>query len=103
MFIWEKLDKSGERIITEFSLDVFKLLSGYMPSGMLPSSARDKLLEVSRLYLCPVLVATNFPYILYSLDPDWSIRDDMEANVLNGYLSTKVICLFESLLERRLI
>ncbi|KAK1384264.1 Helicase [Heracleum sosnowskyi] len=27
-------------------------------------------------------------------DPDWSISDDMEANVVNGSLSTKVTCLF---------
>ncbi|KAF1002409.1 endoribonuclease Dicer homolog 2-like isoform X2 [Apium graveolens] len=66
MFIWEKLDKCGEKIIADFRSDVFKLLSGYMPS-----------------------------------DPDWSISDDMEANVVNGYLSPKVTCLFESLLERR--
>ncbi|KAK1400758.1 endoribonuclease Dicer-like [Heracleum sosnowskyi] len=66
MFIWDKLDKCGERILTDFSSDAFKVFSGYMPS-----------------------------------DPDWSISDDMRANVANGYLSTKVICLFESLLERR--
>nr|XP_017225094.1 PREDICTED: endoribonuclease Dicer homolog 2-like isoform X3 [Daucus carota subsp. sativus] len=66
MLIWQQLDKSGERIITDFSLDVFKVLSGYIPS-----------------------------------DPNWSISDDMEANVGNGYLSTKVICLFDSLLQRR--
>ncbi|KAL1827714.1 hypothetical protein ACET3Z_006126 [Daucus carota] len=66
MVVWEKLHKSGERILTDFCSDVCKVLSGYMPS-----------------------------------DPNWSIRDDMEANVLDGYLSTKVICLFESLLERR--
>lgn len=55
MFIWEKLDKCGERIITDFRSDVFKLFSGYMPSGMLPPRAMTKLLKIS-------LVATNcFP------------------------------------------
>ena len=53
MLIWQQLDKSGERIITDFSSDVFKVLSGYIPSGMLAPSTRTKLLE-SRLYLSPV-------------------------------------------------
>ncbi|XP_074323275.1 endoribonuclease Dicer homolog 2-like [Apium graveolens] len=66
MYTWDKRDKCGERILTDFSSDAFKVLSGYMPS-----------------------------------DPNWSISDDMRANVANGYLSTKVICLIESLLERR--
>ncbi|KAL1825871.1 hypothetical protein ACET3Z_012649 [Daucus carota] len=66
MFVWEKQDKFGERIITDFSSEVFKVLCGYMPS-----------------------------------EPDWSVWDNIEANVMKGYLSTKVICLLESLLERR--
>ncbi|XP_063937161.1 uncharacterized protein LOC135147754 [Daucus carota subsp. sativus] len=35
MFVWEKQDKFGERIITEFSSEVFKVLCGNIPSGTL--------------------------------------------------------------------
>ncbi|KAK1365544.1 hypothetical protein POM88_041105 [Heracleum sosnowskyi] len=55
MFIWDKLDKCGERILTDLSSDAFKVFSSYMPSGMLPPSERTKLLEFSKLYLWPIV------------------------------------------------
>ncbi|XP_052186204.1 endoribonuclease Dicer homolog 2-like isoform X2 [Diospyros lotus] len=62
----EKLDVHGESIVRDFSLDVFKVFSAYIPSGQ-----------------------------------GWSIGDDLNADKVAGYLSSKVVSLIESLLDYR--
>lgn len=66
IFSWGELDVCGEKIVRNFSSDVFKVFSKYIPS-----------------------------------DPDWSIGGDMKVYLADRFLSTKVICLVESLLEYR--
>ncbi|XP_074323641.1 endoribonuclease Dicer homolog 2-like isoform X2 [Apium graveolens] len=72
------------------------------------SSQGSEMYIWDKLHKCGVRILTNFSSDAFKVlssympsDPDWSICDDMRANVVNGYLSTKVICLIESLLERR--
>ncbi|KAL9165554.1 hypothetical protein ABFS82_06G177900 [Erythranthe guttata] len=66
IFMWDKMDISGERVVQAFSLDAVKVFSAFMPS-----------------------------------DPQWSVCNDLAASMKSGYLTSKVICLVETLLEYR--
>ncbi|KAL6504014.1 hypothetical protein OROGR_025937 [Orobanche gracilis] len=66
IFVWDKMDVSGEKVVRAFSSDAVKIISASMPSG-----------------------------------PQWSIRNDLMANVTAGYVTSKVMCLVETLLDYR--
>ncbi|KAK6144956.1 hypothetical protein DH2020_021776 [Rehmannia glutinosa] len=68
VFVWGKMDVSGERVVRAFSLDAVKIFSASMPCG-----------------------------------PQWSIRNNLTANMTAGYLTSKVMCLVETLLDYRIV
>ncbi|XP_052184122.1 endoribonuclease Dicer homolog 2-like isoform X2 [Diospyros lotus] len=68
IFSWGKLDVCAETIVKDFSLDVSKVFSTYIPSGQ-----------------------------------RWSIGDDLNADMVAGYLSSKVIYLIKYLLDYRVV
>jgi hypothetical protein len=89
------MDARSQAIVNNFSLDACHAFAAYVPSG---TSILDKCCWFEFLFVDYIL--SFFPS--YGSGPEWSIGDNVEANVDAGLVSSKVACLIESLLEYRL-
>jgi len=82
---------SGEAIVKDFSQDVLNALSPCIPSGNMINTAFDypKSDALFDIFFSPFK------------DPNWSVGDNVQRDVDAGLITSKVVCLIESLLEYR--
>ncbi|CAI9090837.1 OLC1v1025698C1 [Oldenlandia corymbosa var. corymbosa] len=94
---WERLDGRGEAIVKNFSSEASSILSECMPSSNVPLKGfYFNLLVAFNCLFLNLLV----PFAL-NTGPEWCIGCDTDADINAGYLTSKVICLYDSLLEYR--
>ena len=88
------MDVLSEKIVKNFSSDACKAFAACVPSGI-------SFLKKNCCFLL-LFVAYIPSFFLITSGPGWSIGDNISASMDAGLLTSKVICLIESLLEYRL-
>lgn len=97
-FSWGELDVCAQTIVRDFSSDASKVFSACLPSGITVSNIH--FLHVFDFFMLSQICLTHSLFAA-NIGPHWSIGGDIQANTDAGYLSSKVHCLVESLLEYR--
>ena len=93
--MWGEVDVNGERVIKAFSSDALELLSAHLPTGI-------SLFQLIELNFLVLLCLTVLFVIVFGLILGLQlIHNDLRASMTNGYLTSKIICLVETLLEYR--
>lgn len=95
--MWGNMDISGEAVVKAFTSDAVKVLSA-------TGDFLFSVLRLNSLFLAGPLQALLYCSVIifgFLSGPQRLIRNDLRANMTDGYLTSKIICLLETLLEYR--